>query len=186
MEAHWWTTSNGSVFLPTSTYSHISNTAVTPYSSKSESSTSKPSSSSIPSNGAGPTGGSLRSSVPISISYTLTSSAPFPITTTLSSSTGSLMTLTTSALSVTTVTMQTISWSLINVGGGPSTSTPTPQNNARSVCAGNGVDTMSIGLFSTLIFGVSVGALIWVSQRHRLCITATDTASCPLSFFSRC
>jgi hypothetical protein len=99
---------------------------------------------------------------------------PFPITTTLSSGSGSLETITTSALSVTTMTTQTTSWSIINIGAGRPTGTPTPQNNARSLCAGNGVDTMSIGLFSTIIFGVSVGALIWVSQKrspHRVIAT---------------
>ena len=170
MEPRWFTTSDGSVFPLTSSTSNTPQTSYRSTTNPSSESSTFSVSTSTPANGAGPTGTSLKSSVPIPISYTFTSSVPFPITTTLSS-TGSLETITTTALSVTTVTTQTTSWSLMNIGSSRPTGTPTPQSNARSICAGDGNDTMSLGVISTLIFGTAVGALIWVGQT--LCLLAS-------------
>lgn len=183
VEPRWWTTSDGSVFLPTYSTSSTSldTQSVTtqpggtgipisspPSSSTSSSASISPSSSSPsdPMPGSSTTTGATATttSIAIPVSYTITS-APISFTTTITTSSGgSLEIFTSTGVSDSLITSRTTSWSIVNVGGVSSpTSTPNVQNNARSICAGDGVDSMTIGVFSTLVFGLVVGAAIWVS-----------------------
>ena len=93
----------------------------------------------------------VRTSVPIVFSVPLTESVTIPQTITLSSS---LLVSDTVILSL--LQEPTTSYSIVYAA-------PTSRGNiARTVCAGNGLDSMSIGVLSTIIFSAAVGAVVWV------------------------
>ncbi|KAF8321602.1 hypothetical protein DL93DRAFT_2072348 [Clavulina sp. PMI_390] len=177
MERRWWTTSNGSVFLPTfsttTTTTTLASGSVDPTSGNSgiSASTTPQGTQTGGGGGSDPSGSSTSgltpsttSSVAIPLSYTVVSTESSVFTTIVSTSPGAAQTITSTAVWTSTVPTQTTSWSIINIGGGVSqpTGVGNASNNARSICAGQGVDSMSIGVFATLIFGLVVGAAIWL------------------------
>ena len=89
---------------------------------------------------------------PVAYSVALTTSATVPATITQGS-----IAVTTNIVTVSIVQVPTTSYSLV-----VATPTTALSNSTRSICAGDGLDSMSIGVLSTIVFSVVVGGLIWV------------------------
>jgi hypothetical protein len=139
----WWTTSNGSVFLPTATPTSSYNV---PYSESSHTTQSAPSSSLQPSNSNNPGPG-------------LSFPSPYAL-----SSGQVLSTFTTSyPVTVTQPSTTYISYSQTVVATPVFDSSADPSSvNSKSICVGDGLDSAAQGLLASLIIPSAIGLIIWV------------------------
>lgn len=180
----WWTTSDGSVFLPTYTDSTTSTNAPPPTTTVNSITTSDPGSTETGTTG-GVGGGSntsqgtgsgtdsysgstqpQSSSFPSSSGAASGSQSSVPVTTvpfTSMSSTTIPITVTFPSTTVTSASInakpiQQFSTSYSGLAG-----QPTGANNVRTICVGDGLDSTAIGVLATLLFSAVVGLLIWVS-----------------------